>query len=149
MADLLFSKSFLEQIRLHAQVRIHPLQPAVLIFHGFHLADQRRIHPAILRPPFVERRVAHAVLAAQLGHRHTAFSLPQDRDDLFIGAYAAPSGATVPSSSVYLRVFIQNLPIHLAEKILLLQPLTFGGITVNGRCGCASDISFLLQEKHR
>ena len=29
--------------------------------------------------------------------------------------------------SVYLLVFIRNLLVHLAEKILLLQPLTFGG----------------------
>jgi hypothetical protein len=30
-------------------------------------------------------------------------------------------------ASVYLLVFIQNLLMHLAEKILLMQPLTFGG----------------------
>jgi hypothetical protein len=30
----------------------------------------------------------------------------------------------------HLVVFIQNLFVHLAEKILLMQPLTFGGITV-------------------
>ena len=30
-------------------------------------------------------------------------------------------------ASVYLLVFIRNLLVHLAEKILLLQPLTFGG----------------------
>lgn len=30
-------------------------------------------------------------------------------------------------ASVYLLVFIQNLLVHLAEKILLLQPLKFGG----------------------
>ncbi|SDG30984.1 hypothetical protein SAMN04244550_03754, partial [Rhodobacter capsulatus] len=29
--------------------------------------------------------------------------------------------------SVYLLVFIRNLLVHLAEKILLLKPLTFGG----------------------
>ena len=28
---------------------------------------------------------------------------------------------------MYLLVFIQNLLVHLAEKILLIQPLTFGG----------------------
>ena len=28
---------------------------------------------------------------------------------------------------MYLLVFIQNLLVHLAEKILLMQPLTFGG----------------------
>jgi len=59
----------------------------------------------------------------------SAFGLPQDRKDLFIGAYVAPSGATVPPSSGYLAVFIRNLPNHLAEKILLIQPLAFGGIT--------------------
>src|SRR6056297_1016164 len=30
-------------------------------------------------------------------------------------------------ASVYLLVFIRNLLVHLAEKILLLQPLNFGG----------------------
>ena len=30
-------------------------------------------------------------------------------------------------ASVYLLVFIRNLLVHLAEKILLMQPLTFGG----------------------
>lgn len=30
-------------------------------------------------------------------------------------------------ASVYLLVFIRNLLVHLAEKILLIQPLTFGG----------------------
>jgi hypothetical protein len=29
--------------------------------------------------------------------------------------------------SLYLVIFIQNLLVHLAEKILLMQPLTFGG----------------------
>jgi hypothetical protein len=126
-AELLFSKSFFQQIRLHAQVRIHSIQTSVLIFHGLHLADQGRIHAAIFRPPFVKRGIAHAMFTAQLGHRHTAFGLPQDRDDLFIGAYAAPPRATVPSSSVYLLVFIQNPLTHLAEKSLLMQPPTFGG----------------------
>ncbi|MFZ0323233.1 MAG: hypothetical protein WAN48_03770, partial [Actinomycetes bacterium] len=28
---------------------------------------------------------------------------------------------------MYLLVFIQNLLVHLGEKILLMQPLTFGG----------------------
>jgi hypothetical protein len=30
-------------------------------------------------------------------------------------------------ASVYLLVFIRNLLVHLAEKILLIQPLNFGG----------------------
>ena len=33
-------------------------------------------------------------------------------------------------ASVYLLVFIQNLLMHLAKKIPLMQPLTFGGITL-------------------
>ncbi len=33
-------------------------------------------------------------------------------------------------ASVYLLVFIQNPLVHLAEKILLMQPLLSGGITV-------------------
>ncbi|OYU19808.1 MAG: hypothetical protein CFE34_03210 [Rhodobacteraceae bacterium PARR1] len=46
----------------------------------------------------------------------------------------APSTGIPPSAcrriasicaSVYLLVFIQNLLMHLAEKILLMQPLTF------------------------
>jgi hypothetical protein len=83
-------------------------------------------------PPYVARNlqkggVAHAMLTADLCHRHTAFGLPQDRDDLFIGAYAAPSGATVPSWSAYLLVCIQNPLVHLAEKTLPMQPTNFGG----------------------
>jgi hypothetical protein len=30
-------------------------------------------------------------------------------------------------ASVYLLVFIRDLLVHLAEKILLMQPPTFGG----------------------
>jgi hypothetical protein len=30
-------------------------------------------------------------------------------------------------ASVYLLVFMRNLLMHLAEKILLMHPLTFGG----------------------
>ena len=33
-------------------------------------------------------------------------------------------------ASVYQLVFIENLLVHLAEKILLMQPLKFGGITL-------------------
>jgi hypothetical protein len=41
MALLLFSKGFLQQISLHAQVRIHPLQPTVLL--GFKFEVRRLI----------------------------------------------------------------------------------------------------------
>jgi hypothetical protein len=58
------------------------LQATVLIFDRLHLANHGRIHPAILGTPFVERRIAHPMLAAQLGNWHTAFRLTQNRDDL-------------------------------------------------------------------
>ncbi len=129
MAPSLFSKGLFQQLVLHAEFGEHLLQPSVFILDRLLLGNPRRVHPAILRAPLLEQRVAHAMVAAQLGHRHAAFGLTQDRKDLFIGAYAAPPGATVPSSSVYLLVFIRNLLVHLAEKILLMQPPTFGGIT--------------------
>jgi hypothetical protein len=56
MAHLLFSKGFLQQISPHAQLRKHPLQPAVLVrrgtrtdgvcasLHGLRLADHGRIY---------------------------------------------------------------------------------------------------------
>jgi hypothetical protein len=52
------------------------------------------------------------MLAAKLSHRHTALSLAQDRKNL---------GFAI-SGHLHL-----NLLVHLAEKILLPQPLTFGG----------------------
>ena len=82
MADLFFSKGLLEQFVLHAQFGKHLLEPSVLVFNGFHLRDHGCIHPAILRPPLVKQRGTHAMFAAQLGHRHTAFGLAQDRNNL-------------------------------------------------------------------
>lgn len=64
MGDLLFSQSLLQQIDLHAQIGIDAFQGTVLVFHRLHLADQGRIHPAILGPPFVKLRIAHAMFAA-------------------------------------------------------------------------------------
>lgn len=40
-------------------------------------------------------------------------------------------------ASVYLLVFIRILFVHHVEKILLLQPLNFGGITPPGPAVCA------------
>jgi hypothetical protein len=84
-----------------------------------------RGHPAILRPPFEERRVAplehcftifcwplHPVLAAQIRDRQTAFGLAQDCKNL---------GVAIS------RHLHQNLLRYLAEKILLPHPLSFGG----------------------
>ena len=70
---VIFSKSLLQQIGLQAEVRIHPLQPAVLIFPGLHHADQRRIHAAILRPP------AKADCRPRSPKHHRARNWPQNR----------------------------------------------------------------------
>ena len=58
----------------------------------------------------VKRRIAHAMFTAQLRHRHTACRR-----------------IAMICASVYLLFFIQILLRHLAEKILLIKPLNFGG----------------------
>ncbi len=55
--------------------------------------------------------------------RHTAFGLLQDRPCRPF-ALQSPAGQRLICASVYLLVFIRNLLVHLAEKILLMQPLT-------------------------
>ncbi len=55
------------------------------------------------------------MFTAKLSHWHTALNLAQDRKNLWF----AVSG--------HLHM---NLLVHLGEKILLMQPLTFGGITL-------------------
>ena len=45
---------------------------------------------------------------------------------------------------VYLLVFIRILLVHLAEKILLPQPLTFGGITSPALGAMDADIVFVV-----
>jgi len=84
MAGLFFSKSFLEQFILHAQLGKHFLEPSVLILNLLHLADHRSVHPPKLRPQFVERCIAHAVFTAQICHRNTALGLAQDRKSQWI-----------------------------------------------------------------
>ncbi|MFT6913677.1 MAG: DNA-binding CsgD family transcriptional regulator [Paracoccaceae bacterium] len=132
-AGILFSTGFLQQISLHVQVRVHPFQPTVLVrrriwtrgvctsLQGLHLAGYRRVHHAILRPPRLERRVAHPVLVAQLRHRQTALSLAQDHKNLGLA-----------------KSLHRNLSRYLAEKILLLQPLSFWGDSQCGERFCAA-----------
>lgn len=73
---------------LHAEVRIHQLQPPVRLFRGLHLADQGRVRAAIPRPPLLERRAAHAMRPAQFGLWHPSFGLPLDRKDLTVSVSA-------------------------------------------------------------
>src|SRR5690606_34224288 len=111
MAASFFSESFLQQVGLHAQVGIHPLQSSVLFLQSLHLAHHRGIHTAILRTPFVKTGSADAMLPAQLRHRNSAFRLAQHGHDLGFAKSA---------------LLHQNLLEHLAEKILLLNPLIRG-----------------------
>src|SRR5690606_17429779 len=111
MAASFFPESFLQQVGLHAQVGIHPLQSSVLFLQSLHLAHHRGIHTAILRTPFVKTGSADAMLPAQLRHRNSAFRLAQHGHDLGFAKSA---------------LLHQNLLEHLAEKILLLNPLIRG-----------------------
>ena len=126
MAASLFSKRLLKQIGLHAQFGKHALQPPVLILQRLHLAHHGCIHAAKLGPPLVKCRAADPVLAAQLGNRHPALRLAQHAHDLLFGAYAAPSGATVPSKSVKRFFLIGISSSILPRKFYLRIPLTIG-----------------------
>ncbi|EJF90358.1 hypothetical protein MEG_01125 [Bartonella tamiae Th307] len=112
MAASLFSKRLLEQLVLRAHLGIYLLQPPVLIFKCLHLADHRRIHPTILRPPLVKRSCAHAMFPAKLGYRNTAFRLANNGKDLRFAKSAR---------------LHQNLLNQYEEKILLLNPFIYWG----------------------
>jgi hypothetical protein len=43
-----------------------PFQLGVLILQRLPLANITRIHPTVLRPPLIKRRIADPVLAAQI-----------------------------------------------------------------------------------
>lgn len=107
MTVLFFSKSLLQQIGLHAKVRIQPFQSSVLLLRSLHLAHLLGVDPATLRPPFVKTGSADAMLPAQVGHGHATFRLAQHSHDL--GFAKSP-------------LLHRNLSEHLAEKILLLKP---------------------------
>ena len=114
-----------QQIRLHSEIRIHPLQAPVLVLDGLHLADQGRIHSTILCPPLVKRRAAHPMLTAQLDHRHPAFGLPQDCEDLSLSASACLHLEFLRSScrenSTYAAPYFLGVPRcagSLSEKMI-------------------------------
>lgn len=54
-----------------------------------------------------------------------AFDLQQDRPSRTI-AMQPPAWQWMICASIYLLVFIRNLLVQIAEKVLLMQPLTFG-----------------------
>ena len=103
------------------------------------LGDHRRVHAAKLRPPLVERRIGAAGIWSPGSNPIRPYSRargttgpPAHRLRPAAGSQGSvhrglhgPTAARVPSSSVYLLVFILNLFVDPAEKILFLQPLTF------------------------
>ncbi|CCG43002.1 hypothetical protein PHAMO_540002 [Magnetospirillum molischianum DSM 120] len=112
MAGLFFSESLLQQFVLHAELGEHLLQPPVLVLQPLHLRDHRGVHAAVFRPPFVERRAAHLVLAAQRQDRDTLLRLTQDPHDL---------GVREPT------LLHPNLLVRKTEKILRPHPLISRG----------------------
>ena len=111
MAALFFSKRFLQQLILHAELGKHLLQPPVLIFHHLHVSNHRRIHAAVLRSPLVKCCTADRVLPAHLSQPHAALYLAQHTHDLGIAKLALPH---------------QNLLVLHSEKILPSKTLSLG-----------------------
>ena len=125
MADLnfFFQKGSLQQIVFcNAQIGHNKsLSPTVLFLPSpFIGSTHRRIHAAILGPPFVKRPIAHPILAQQLEPRHSGSFRPDAR----IANESAPP--------VYLLVIIRKSSPFTScrRKFHLLQPLNFGGITM-------------------
>jgi hypothetical protein len=54
------------------------------------IQQRQRDQAAELRAPLVERRVAEATLAADLGNLDTGLGLPQEPIDLFLAVLALP-----------------------------------------------------------
>ncbi len=142
MADLLFSKGFLQQLGLHAHLGEHLLQPAVpfagktiprIVFwpgsnlKRLHLADHRRVHASILRPPLVERRVPsrrckNITCRATASSHVRGTALPPARR---LRPDAGSKGSGVPcicSSSFEISSCI------LPRKFYLSSPLVSGGV---------------------
>jgi hypothetical protein len=97
-------------------IRHQALQLRVLGLELLEPIGVRKVHPAILGLQLVERRRAQTVLTAKLGGRQTGLLLFDHPDNLFVGAYAAPSGATVPSSSVK-RLFRIRLLLKVGQTL--------------------------------
>ena len=104
------------------------LEMPVLVFQGLHLADHPRIHPAILRTPFVERRVAP--LSNIVSQYSAGPCIPCSR-------HSSETG-TPPSAwrriariwgSLYLVIFIKISSDILPRKSYFRIPLGSGLIT--------------------
>src|SRR4029077_20239487 len=81
-ASEVFSEHFLQCRGVQHRLRQQLLEFAVLFLESLQLAGVGDLHPAITRPPLVKRRIADAVLAAQIARRQPGSVLLQDLDDL-------------------------------------------------------------------
>lgn len=104
MASVLFSESIFQKPVLHRQLGVHLREPAILVRHRLHLRHQRAVHAVILAAPVVVGRVTDAVLAAKITHRHAAFALFQDRQDLRLGKFRFLLKETMTTSLVKRRL---------------------------------------------
>ena len=80
----LFFEGFLDDLGLELFLHLHLLQTSVLVFEFFHARHQRRIHAAVISPPFIKRGIADAMLTQQVDHRRAAIGLLQYRQYLAI-----------------------------------------------------------------
>lgn len=77
-------EGFLEQLILHAHIRIHLLEPAILLSHVLHLFDERRVHTVKFGTSFAKAVTTHPVFSGKLRDRHAALRLLQHSHDLRI-----------------------------------------------------------------
>ena len=85
-AAQLFSDDFLENVPVERQVRDHLFQLAVFVAQRSELAQLRQAKPGELLFPAVERLLADAEPATDLGDFLAALDLVQGVDDLFVAA---------------------------------------------------------------
>jgi len=79
-----FPRHHLERLDVEHRLRQQLLQLRVLTLDLTELASVGRFHPAERATPFIKRRVAKPVLAAQILHRHAALGLLQKSNDLLV-----------------------------------------------------------------
>ncbi len=79
----IFSQQILQRRIVRHGVGQQLFQPSVLGLEATHPLGLRHLEAAILSLPVIERRVAHAVLAAEFSDRHPGLVLLQDPDDRF------------------------------------------------------------------
>jgi len=112
MALPLFFERLADDLRFELLLGIHFLQPGIFLRKFLQPLHVRYIHAAVLGSPFIKTGAAHAVLAAQLGHRNAGFGFFKDLN--------------------YLAFWVTRLPIcriSVSGKFYFLPRLISGGIT--------------------